>query len=540
MSQPFNEVKASSLAGVVLDCNLATGAKIGGGTATDNTVALNEFLATASATNPIKLILDGSSAVSGLVIAAAGHTIIEGVGWDSGIWIISGSNADPLNNGKITPMDPNTTPPASGANVILRNFQINGNRGNGTTGDSNSGNPRGVTSPQYWYCNINLANLNGVRIEDMYIYDAPAYSVRLNNCSDVVVANCTIINPNTAGGINNDCIHIDGPCLNPRIFGNYLNNNGSDDAIALNAPEGYAGLIDGALVFGNTFSNVLTAMRVYGIVEGQVGSVVFALNAGNVTTQVLALGAIGGFSSPVTGDVSLRSMICSGNTFSSLHGVFIALAGGIGDLTLTDCTWLSPANASSWLNCFSAGTVSSFTVNNCRNYLTTSGNNANTPLINAGAALTIKRMTINGFSVVSEQGQSYGPLPVLLPMTNITLSELYISALDYTNITALTDSYTNIGSISGQGWQPETNIQSKTAAYTLLPTDRLVLASTTAGSFAVTLPAKSYAGEKHTIKNTGTANTLTVTGTVDGSANPTLATLAKITVEYDGTHWWSI
>ena len=88
-------------------------------------------------------------------------------------------------------------------------------------------------------------------------------------------------------------------------------------------------------------------------------------------------------------------------------------------------------------------------------------------------------------------------------------------------------------------WQSKAPI-AKTGAYTLLPTDRTVLASTTAGSFAVTLPATAFAGEKHTIKNTGTANTLTVTGTVDGSANPTLATLAKMTVEYDGTNWWSV
>jgi hypothetical protein len=115
-----------------------------------------------------------------------------------------------------------------------------------------------------------------------------------------------------------------------------------------------------------------------------------------------------------------------------------------------------------------------------------------------------------------------------LSLTTTTIGELFIASLDYTNITALTNTYAGIASITG-AWQPESNIQSKTAAHTLLPTDRIILASTTAGSFAVALPAVAYAGEKHTIKNTGTANTLTVTGTVDGSANPTLATLAKMT-----------
>lgn len=532
MNQPFNDVKASSIAGVVLDCDLFTGAKIGGGTATDNTAALNAFLATASATNPIKLILDGPSAVSGLVIAAAGHTVIEGIGWDSGIWIISGSNADPLNNGKILPFDPNTTPPASGANVILRNFKINGNRGNGTTGDSNSGDPRGV-SGTYWYCNINLANLNGVRIEDMYIYDAPAYSIRLNNCSDVVVANNTLINPNTSTSQNNDCVHVDGPASNIRVLGNYLNNNNSDDAIAFNAPEGYGGLIDKCVVVGNTFQSVANAMRVYGASEGQVGSVVFSQNIGNVHNFVLLLGFT---SSPATGDVSFRSVICEGNSFVATAG-FVGLAGGMGDLILTDCTWLSPVNASTFIAPLGTGTASSVTLNNCKIYRTTSGNAAAT-LLASSSAYTFTKMILNGFYIVNEQGQSYSAIANLMTMADVTISQLFVASLDYTNIASLADSYTNIGSING-AWQSKTPL-AKTAAYTLLPIDRTVLANTTGASFAIALPAKSYIGEKHTIKNTGTANTLTVTGTVDGTANPTLATLAKLTVEYDGTSWWSV
>lgn len=539
MNQPYNELKASSLAGVELDCNLATGAKIGGGTATDNTAALNAFLATASATNPIKLILDGPSLVTGLVIAAAGHTIIEGIGWDSGIWIASGSNADPLNNGKITPMDPNTTPPASGANVILRNFQINGNRGNGTTGNSTSGQPQGEISPQYWYCNINLANLNGVRIEDMFIYDAGAYSVRLNNCSDIVVSNNRVINPNVTTTFNNDCIHIDGPATDIRISGNYLNNNNSDDAVALNAPEGYAGTIQRATIVGNTIENCLTALRVYGSATAPALQVVFGDNVGSVFQEVVILGLTNFTNSP---DVAGISITLHDNIFaiSNNSAGWLNIQSPVGDLVMSNCRWLSPQEGVPFIACGGVCTVSSLTINNCGIYRNSAGNVTTTPLLSAPNAITIEKLIINGFYVINEQGQSYAAIPELLAMTNVTIGQLVIPALDYTNIALLADSYTNIGSISGQGWQPETNIQSKTGAYTLLPTDRTILASTTAGSFAVALPAKSYAGEKHTIKNTGTANTLTITGTVDGSANPTLATLAKMTVEYDGSNWWSV
>lgn len=532
MNQPFNEVKASSLAGVSLDCNLSTGAKIGGGTATDNTAALNAFLATASATNPIKLILDGPSLVTGLVIATAGHTVIEGIGWDSGIFIASGSNADSINNGKVLPFDGGAQPSPSGANVAFRNFYINGNRGNGTNGNSTSGNPRGVTGT-WWYCNLNIVNINGVRIEDMYLYDAPAYSIRLNGCSDIAISNCTVINPNTTATFNNDCIHIDGPSVDIRIIGNHLDNNNSDDGIALNAPEGYSGAIDRVAIVGNTFHNTISGVRMYGTTDGEVGSVVFADNNGIVGTTMAFLG----FSSSTAADENGRSVVFSGNSFQ-VGSSLVSISSNTGDVTLTDCTLLSPAGAVDFI-VTSGGAVSSLTINHCRIYRTDAGNNTSTPLIASNSTATISRMTINGFYVVNQEGQSYSAIADLLVMANLTISALYVAALDYTNITALTSTYTGITNLYG-AFQPETQIQSKTGAYTLLPTDRTVLASTTAGSFAVTLPATAYRGQKHTIKNTGTANTLTVTGTVDGSANPTLATLAKITVENDGTSWWSV
>ncbi|HEY1645336.1 MAG TPA: hypothetical protein VGF75_03030 [Candidatus Saccharimonadales bacterium] len=532
MNQPFNEVKASSIAGVVLDCDLATGAKIGGGTATDNTAALNAFLAGASATNPLKLILDGPSLVTGLVIAVAGHTTIEGIGWDSGIWIASGSNADPINNGKILPFDQDTTPPASGENVCLRNFMINGNRGDGTTGNSTSGDPRGV-SGTYWYCNINLANLNGVRIEDMYLYDSAAYEIRLNNCSDAVVQNNTIINPNVTDTFNQDGVHIDGPASAIRIKGNYIDNNGSDDAIALNAFEGYGGLIDDAVVSNNTIFNCLNAFRVYGNVEGQVGKVVIADNAGSTTTSVFILGST---TVPNTGDL-VRKLIASNNVFSTA-GNYVQLQGGLGDIEFSNCTWLSPTGAGSFLLCNFAATISAITLNNCRISRTTAGNNTGTPLLSATAALTLERMTINGFYVVNEQSESYAAITAALAMTNIGIAELYIAALDPANIAKLADSYAAITSMRGAGVFPSSQVAAKSANYTLLPTDGMIV---TTGTFSVTLSTQAYAGQRHTFKKSDGTTVLTIVGTIDGAANPTLITqYSKMTIEYDGTNWWTV
>lgn len=537
----FNVIKASEIAGVVLDCVVNpflsnAGKTASGGTATDNTAKINNALLSLAAvgSGSVKMILDGGSLISGITLPTLGNYEIEGIGWDSGIWIASGSNADPINNGKILPFDPGTTPPTSGQYVRLANFTINGNRGNGTNGNSTSGQPQGIPGT-YFYCNINLANLNGVRIENVYSYDSAAYSIRLNNCSDIYVAGCTIINPNVTSTGNQDSIHIDGPASDIRIIGNYMDNNNSDDAIALNSSEGYSGLITRAVIMGNTFKNVGSAMRVYGGTLGTgvgiVDSVIFANNIGNTSTDVVTIGGPG----VTSGDTQCRVFIGSNNIFEST-GYFLSVSGDLGDVTLSNCVWESPTvSPKSFFN-LNGATVSSLTVDNLHIYRNTLGHDNGSPLMDGVG--TIVRMTINGFQVIDEEGESYSPISVALSMANASIGAMFIGSLDYTNITALADSYTNIGSISG-AWQSKTPL-AKTAAYTLLPTDRTVLASTTAGSFALALPAVAYAGEKHTIKNTGTSNTLTVTGTVDGSANPTLATLAKITVEYDGAAWWSV
>jgi hypothetical protein len=87
---------------------------------------------------------------------------------------------------------------------------------------------------------------------------------------------------------------------------------------------------------------------------------------------------------------------------------------------------------------------------------------------------------------------------------------------------------------------PPTITRSVTAATTVTTADQTILADTTASNFAVTLlPAAQAQFLPVTIKNTGTG-TLTITGTVDGSANPTLAQNRAMTVQSDGSQWFKI
>jgi hypothetical protein len=82
-----------------------------------------------------------------------------------------------------------------------------------------------------------------------------------------------------------------------------------------------------------------------------------------------------------------------------------------------------------------------------------------------------------------------------------------------------------------------------TADTTALVTDDVILANPTSGAITVTLPDPSRVLNLCvTIKQiTSNAHAVTIGGTVDGSASPTLGGTNKaITVQSDGAHWWKI
>jgi hypothetical protein len=546
MNQGFNSVLASSLTGVVLDCDLSTGNHINGGAATDNTAALNAFLATASATNPIKLILDGPSLVTGLVISSAGYTTIEGIGGGlgSGIFVASGSNHDAIQNGipyTSAGFAPTTAAPPQTGPVALRNFMINGNRGDGTHGNSTSGSPAGI-SGTYWYCNITLYGVQNLHIEGMHLFNQPQYGIRLMNCSNVHINNNKISNLNLGTNTNGDGIHLCGPVTDVFITNNYLNS--VHDAVAVNAPEGYTnGVIDRVIVMGNTFQNTDRAMRCYGHSEAQVGSVVFSGNEGSVFVNVIVLGVNDGIT-PSTGDMAVRSLLASGNKFTTGTN-WLSLQGGVGEVVLTDCQWLSPTNNGAFIvgEGF-AGTISSLTLNNCSIYRSTAGNgnpSANEFLVGT-AAITIKKLVINGMYVIDEQGQTYSALTraLYLNFATVTISQLVLASIDLTHIALLCDAYNSVTSIIGPGLGSQTS--TKTAAYTLLPTDGTVFVDATAGAVSITLPAQQYAGHAiEVVKIDSSANAVTLVGTISGAASPTLATqYAKQRFATSGTAWFTL
>jgi len=87
------------------------------------------------------------------------------------------------------------------------------------------------------------------------------------------------------------------------------------------------------------------------------------------------------------------------------------------------------------------------------------------------------------------------------------------------------------------------NIVAKTANYTVLPTDDVIICGAGNESFTITLPpvATVGTGKVYFIKNVG-SGTITVDGngseTIDGDATRTLNQNDCLQIESNGTGWW--
>ena len=93
----------------------------------------------------------------------------------------------------------------------------------------------------------------------------------------------------------------------------------------------------------------------------------------------------------------------------------------------------------------------------------------------------------------------------------------------------------------------EQDARTVTAAYSMDPTDDLVLADATGGAFTVTLPAVTNAQRKlyHVKRTNAGVNNVTVDGfgaeTIDGALTFVLgAQYDSITVLHNGTAWWIV
>jgi hypothetical protein len=402
----------------------------------------------------LQINLDGVTQTNGMLLPQ-GNVTVQGIGWDSGFFVKNGANNTAMFNGM--PFQPDTgKPPAQQANLLLRDFRLQGNRGNGASGNSTSGNPRNAVPSNSWILGLHLANVTRVLLDHLCIDDAPTYAVLFDNVSDAIIQNCRFESP--SGDLNTDGIHINGPASGIGIHNCDILSPG-DDSIALNAPEGYGGEISRVTISDCRFPAGFTAMRIYTFVSHApcpVRDVLFSNCTGkfaNRNGEPCAVFRLGNM--PKNDAPDLIHSLSIANCVFSTETYFLQAVDNIGILKLSNVTWDSPTSAVYGFICLELSAISELFVTACSIYRTPAGNAAPC-LINSRdpAGASIAKLVINGFCISNQTGSSPSPVPYLIDMANLTISQLVIDALDSTNIAALVNpasAFKGIGTISGAG-----------------------------------------------------------------------------------------
>lgn len=461
----------ASKLGAKLDCiiqgknpdgtdNTNAGKQIGTlGACTNNDAILNGILATASATNPVTLIIDGPTITAGIVGPSSGYWTVDCQNQGNGLFLANGSNGHGIRNvpGKNT-YNGGTAPPTPGKNIQIRNCYYNGNRGDGTTGNSTSGTPRN-DSTGHWLFGIYLENMAGVRIENVSLYNSSSFQLHLNSCTDCEVRGLRVDNNVPSQG-NMDGIHIDGPSAQIRINGTWFNTN--DDSIALNAAEGYGGLIRDVSIVGSHCNVCQSALRVLANEDGAgtnagVQDVTFTNGSGTISddthqSYVFDIGLP--HAATASADI-IQSVKISNSTYTttSTGALMTHVSDNTGEISFNNVTWVAPGGAQPWLGFGQAVTVNSFTCTACRIIRNTTRNAAAYwAQIPTGAV--VNRMEFNGASVENQSGQSYSALSYAIDVqSGGAIGTLVLTNMDPTLQPTLTNGnqWARISNLYGAG-----------------------------------------------------------------------------------------
>lgn len=466
-------VKKASELGCALNCddnnpgiNPGNGLILAGGfagqLAVDDTTALNAFLATATATNPIKLILDGFAYTTGLVLSAAGNTTIEGIGWGSGIYVLNGSNQDGIRIGAYTAATQNSegvntlTPPARAAtDITLSNFTIDANAAHNNTGGGPATPVNQPVSGSIAHCTFGaiLANCTNVAVDRMNFLIAPEFALAISNANAITVTRSRF----TSGtAVIHDGVHIYGWCEDIAIGDCYFATG--DDAIGLNAPEGYGGDISRVTVTNCIFNGSLSVMRVYPSVSvtdlptnylHKIRNVVVSNCTGYVRGVCFSIGISGGgwYSAPDADQI--QDLSVSNCTFSAPLGLALIYAP-IGSISFRGIKFIPTATNPVVSVDFSS--IGELVMSGVRVLRNPDGNAAPSSLVYVYTTAAMDRITISDFALIDEEGRSYTAMPALLDMQG-TVAAVRLDAVDLGNITALVSSsgWTHVTKLLGSG-----------------------------------------------------------------------------------------
>lgn len=450
---------ASQLFGARADCDLDTGAKVGGGTPTDNAAVLNAVPDAATEAIPLALEVDGGFALDGaLVLPEGGNASVVGRGWGTGLYTMSGSNDCGIRmaNSPVPPfsnfdphVDDEEAPAMAAGGVVLRDFRLNCNRGTYPTGNvSTTGegwDARGRFDalpdlPGFGYTGIDLVALPSVLIDHVWVYDPPTYHVRLNACDEVVIRGCRFEAPDR--GINTDGVHLNG-CRDIRISDCYFKTG--DDPIALNNDEGYAVAGLHCVATNLVLDGCNDVIRLHGESVGT-GRVVVSNVVGEVAYCGVVIGIPGGDGSAMANTdvlVGPATLRVSTPSFG-----FVYAMGSIRHAQLADVTILSPGGDLYFFQAEDA-TIQAATAR--VRVVRTSEGSGKSSLVRSSSG-TIGDLFVQSFAVEDPAGSSYADADYLVELTGTaTVGRVTIESLDPRHVAAFCNDWSKIGSVAGPG-----------------------------------------------------------------------------------------
>lgn len=421
--EAVHTVYLNSIAGVYPGC-VVTGAlpqTSTGGACTDSYAAIQGVLNTASASNPLVVVVESGYMIShGLTIPNGpngGHVTIIGRGWDTGFIPAVGCNCSVLSNGY--GYSPGTAS-AQSSSIEISDLTLNGigNVG-GNCGSSQCDPGHGA-----WYQSLQLYNVANVVIDHILTLRSPSFAVVIGNYSNVIVRNSYIAQAG-GGAQNTDGIHFQGPGSNLEVFNDTIDSSG-DDSLCLCAPEAMGGNISNSYIHDITLINAYDVLRIYTDCSNMTGCAAGGPWRVSKTTVRDVQGVVSawaffldgdpiGTSYPVdNNDVLVVSNVKVGPTLTSFTGPWARINGTWGEVVFENCTWSAPTQSSPMMLIY--GKVSHLSLLNDKILRNSTGSvvQAEAVQLYANTSGAVKHLTVADFEVVDSMTGTYSTIPALL------------------------------------------------------------------------------------------------------------------------------
>ncbi len=313
---------------------------------------------------------------------------------------------------------------SQGANIQVLNLVLNGNAPNQTN-----------------YCfGVDINNINGVTLRDVIFYNAARYSVKVANVSQMIADGNQYFSTSPLAGTNTDGIHIEGPASDFKITNSSFKT--SDDAIALNAYEGYCGPITRVAIDNVHMDNAFNAVRLYNLDLNTCGNgtvpLISNVDIGHMTGPTLHWLTFGAGATPVgTLNPAVTNVHIHDSSFSQTSASLgpVLIQDNIGTLSFDNIDWDSPTYPQ-FLDFGSVSTAyfQTISIHNLQIRDTAAGS-AFSNLLASGAPLVGQSLNVDGLGIIA-QGASPAAVTCLFcgPATGSTISQLLFGNIDPSNI----------------------------------------------------------------------------------------------------------